>query len=69
MDIYKAMGPMKRAALGVHMADESRMLARDGIRRRHPDYDEAQLEDAVRILFLGKELFRLAWPNRALVQP
>ena len=69
MAVYRAMGPARRAEVGLRMADEGRQLARDGIQRRHPHYTAAQVEDALRILYVGPDLFKMAWPDRPLLSP
>lgn len=69
MRIYRAMGPARRAAVGVSMSDEARELTRTGIRRRHPEYTPDQVEDALRLLILGPVLFQAAWPARPLLKP
>ncbi|MFT4975660.1 MAG: TonB family protein [Myxococcota bacterium] len=35
----------------------------------HPDYSEAQIEDALRVIYLGESMFRQVWPGRSLVSP
>ncbi|HYN31621.1 MAG TPA: hypothetical protein VES40_03275 [Ilumatobacteraceae bacterium] len=39
----------------------------DGIRRRHPDYDDRQVLLAVVRLRYGDDLVRAAWPDEPLV--
>jgi hypothetical protein len=41
----------------------------DGIRRRHPDYDDHQVLLAAARLRYGDELVREAWPNDPLYDP
>ena len=69
IQVYKAMGPARRAAVGLGMSDDARELARAGIRRRHPDYGDSEVEHALRLLYLGPALFRAAWPDTPLVNP
>jgi len=69
INVLKRLGGSRRAALGLQMADQGRELAAAGIRTRHPDYDQQQVQDALRLLYLGPGLFRAAWPDRELVQP
>lgn len=40
-----------------------RRMAADGIRRRHPDYDDRQVVRALVWLFHGEALARGAWPD------
>jgi hypothetical protein len=41
----------------------------DGIRRRHPDYDDRQVLLAAARMRYGDELVLAAWPNDPLVDP
>ena len=59
---WRRMGPYRRLALALQMSDEIRQVARDGIRHRHPEYDDEQLRWALFRLALGDELFREAFP-------
>ena len=67
--LYRAFTPEKRLLMGLKMADDGRELAKAGIRSRHPDYSEAQIEDALRVIYLGESMFRRVWPGRSLVSP
>ncbi len=67
--IYRRMGGHRRLQMGLQMADHGRELARSGIRARHPEYSPEQVEDAVRVMYLGRELFQAAWPGRPVLAP
>lgn len=67
--IYRAMPPAQRVALAVEMSEEAAAVAAAGIRARHPDYDEAQVQSALRRLRLGDDLVIAAWPRQPLVAP
>ena len=41
----------------------------DGIRRRHPDYDDQQVLRAQARLRYGDELVAAAWPGEPLLDP
>jgi hypothetical protein len=45
------------------MSELGRRMAADGIRRRHPDYDDRQVVRALVWLLHGEALARAAWPN------
>jgi hypothetical protein len=47
----------------------TRQTALSGIRRRHPEYSEAQSLMALRRLMFGDELTRAAWPRHPLLDP
>ena len=44
-----------------------RHIAADGIRLRHPDYDEMQIRHALNRMILGDSLFKAAWPNAPML--
>jgi len=67
--IWRRMGNAATADLAVQMSDEVRGVAMDGIRARHPDYDEDEVRHALFRLTLGDELYRAAWPDRPLIEP
>ena len=64
--VYRMMTSEQRMGLGIRLAEEGREIARAGVRSRHPEYDAEQVEDAVRVLYLGPDLFRAAWPHRPI---
>jgi len=68
-DVYRRLEPKARARLALDMSEAARELTRAGIRARHPDYGELEVEHALRRLVLGDELYRKAWPNRSTLDP
>jgi hypothetical protein len=56
--IYRRMPPEQRLRLACQMSDSARALAADGVRARHPEYSERQVQLAVIRMMLGNELFR-----------
>ena len=53
-------------------AELNRAVARmeaDGIRRRHPDYDDRQVMLAAARMRYGDELVGAAWPDHPLYEP
>jgi len=53
-------------------ADPNRAVARmeaDGIRRRHPDYDDHQVMLAAARMRHGDDLVRAAWPDEPFLEP
>ena len=69
LGFYRALSPGRRLQLGLAMAEDGRELARAGIRARHPDYSAEQVEDAVKVMYLGADVFREVWPSREVVLP
>lgn len=59
----RALSPSRRLEMAFELSDELRHATRDGIRRRHPDYDERQVELALRRLMWGEALFVCVYPN------
>ena len=51
------------------MSHDTRELMRAGIRSRHPEYLETDVEEALRRLLYGDTLYLRAWPARRLLEP
>jgi hypothetical protein len=69
MEAYRRMGARGRLTLAFCLTAMARQNSLAGIRRRHPEYDEAQLRRAYGRLVLGDELARAVWPADDLVDP
>lgn len=69
IEIYQSMEPGRRVELAVAMSEEVWEAAADGIRARHPDYDEQAVVWAVRRMRLGDRLFRRVWPSAPVLAP
>lgn len=69
LEIYRRLGGAERVAVAFRLTALVREVARAGIRRRHPCYDESQVEGALRRLLLGDEVMRRAYPDQDLVEP
>jgi hypothetical protein len=69
MQAYRRMGAEARVRIGFSMSEDVREIAAQGIRSRHPDYEEAQVRSALFRLLYGDELTRAVWPGEALVAP
>ena len=69
MAINRRMTGAQRSALALDLSEGVRETARAGIRSRHPDYDELDVERALRRLLYGDELVRKAWPREPLRLP
>ena len=66
---YRKMGGPARSAIAFRLTDMARRVAEAGIRRRHPDYDDGRVRQALLRLRLGDEAARSVWPNDPLVDP
>ncbi len=57
----RRLGISGRAAMTFELSDNLRQIVKDGVRYRHPDWDEAQVtREALRIV-LGDHLFNEAF--------
>ena len=66
---YRRMQPGDRVALAFAMTEDARCVTADGIRARHPAYDEAAVIAALRRVLLGDALYRAAWPDGPFLAP
>ncbi|HXJ21160.1 MAG TPA: hypothetical protein VMT03_13090 [Polyangia bacterium] len=69
LEVYRRLGPTRRVGIAARLSADIRRLARDGIRSRHPEYSELQLDGALRRLLYGNELCQRAWPGSPLPAP
>jgi hypothetical protein len=67
--IYRDLGPYGRVEAAFRLTASVRALTAAGIRHRHPDYSEPQVNAAIARLVLGDDLVRQVWPGRDLVEP
>jgi hypothetical protein len=63
------MGPEKRLQAAIELAQTSRELLAEGVRRRHPEYGEDEVRLAVIRVLLPEELFAAAYPTAQGIQP
>jgi hypothetical protein len=61
--------PQQRVEQGLRASLLAREIMRAGIRMRHPDYTQEQVEEALARLLWGDELYRQARPGRKLLDP
>ena len=61
--VYRRMPAEMRLRLGLQMSDSARAVSAAGVRARHPEYTDRQVELAVIRMMLGEELFRRAYPG------
>lgn len=60
--VYRRMTVDRRLELALEMSDAARRTSLDGIRARHPEYDEHTAVRALFRLLHGDELYRKVWP-------
>ena len=66
---WRRMSGAEKLHLAVQMSDELRLIVADGIRHRHPEYDEVCVRWALFRLTLGDELFGKAFPDAPRLAP
>ena len=69
LQAYRRLGATGRARLAARLSSDTRELTRAGIRARHGEYTDEEVELALRRILMGDELFRRAWPTRPLLAP
>jgi hypothetical protein len=67
--IWRRLGPSGRVALAVAMSEDLREVTRAGVRQRHPDYSDHDVELALRHLIWGAELFSKVYPDTPAPRP
>jgi len=56
-EVLRRIGIAGRAAMTFELSDNLRRIVEDGVRHRHPDWDEQAIRLDVIRLILGKRLF------------
>ena len=69
LEVLRRMGPEGRLQAGIELTRMSRLLLAEGIRRRHPDYDDDQIRLATIRLTLPADLFHAAYPEAGSLLP
>jgi len=69
LEIFRQMTPEQRLAAGMALSQTCRKLMEEGVRIRHPEYDEWQIKMAVIRLILPGDLFLKAYPEAGTILP
>jgi hypothetical protein len=69
LEALKRMGPEGRLRAAIELSHTCRMLLTEGVRRRHPEYNEEQIRLKVISLLLPSELFSLAYAESQNIPP
>ncbi|MDJ0838667.1 MAG: hypothetical protein QNK37_19275 [Acidobacteriota bacterium] len=69
LEIWRRMSTKDKFAQVVQLSNDTRSIVMDGVRNRHPEYDDEQVKHASFRLFLGDMLYRKVWPDRKLLTP
>lgn len=56
VDAVRRLGRAGRLAAAVGMSDDARTISLDGIKRRHPEYSEAQVQYLMLCALYGEDL-------------
>lgn len=62
-EILRRLGPEARAKMAFAMSDNLRSIVESGVRFRHPDYDEQEIQKEVLRLMIGESLFKQVYPD------
>lgn len=69
LDGYRRMTPERKSELVAELSTTVRELAREGIRSRHPDYGDDDVNRALALVLYGRDVFRRLWPGAELPAP
>ena len=69
IEIFRRMEPEKRLQSAALLSNTCRTLLAEGIRKRHPDYNEEQVRLAVIRCLLPENLFLRAYPTSHDILP
>lgn len=61
LEVLRGLDISARAAMTFELSDNLRQIVRDGVRHRHPDWDEAQVKREFLRIVLGDALFNEAF--------
>ncbi len=67
--LLRSMSGGERTAVAFRLSRLAGNLSRAGIRARHPDYAEDEVQRAFFRLLHGDALTRSVWPDRGLLEP
>ncbi len=67
--VYRRMTIDRRLELALEMSEAARRTSLDGIRARHPEYDEHTAVRALFHLVHGHELYAKVWPGQPAPAP
>ena len=62
-EILRRLGAETRLKLAFELSDNLRSIVEAGVRLRHPEYDEQQINRQVIRLMIGEALFKQVYPD------
>jgi len=69
LEVYRRMAPSQRLNVGLELTRMSRDLLAQGIRARHPEYSDDEVKWAVIRVWIGRDMFRRAYPHGPQLDP
>jgi len=69
IEALRRLGPEGRLRAGIDLAQTSRKLLLEGLRRRHPEYNQRQIRMAYLRMVLPEGLFLAAYPEARNLLP
>ena len=66
-DVWRRVTPEQRDQVAAQLSENVRTIAAEGVRRRHPEYNDEQVRLAVIRLQLGQTLFEEVHPDCEIV--
>jgi pimeloyl-CoA synthetase len=61
LEVLRRLGLEGRAAMTFELSDNLRQIVKDGVRHRHPDWDEARVKEEFLRIVLGDRLYDEAY--------
>jgi hypothetical protein len=69
IEIFRRLGPEKRLQSAALLSETCRSLLAEGVRKRHPNYNEEQVRLAVIRCLLPEDLFLQVYPEAHHILP
>ena len=66
-EVWRRMPAEQRDEVAAHLSENVRTVAAEGVRRRHPEYNDDEVRLAVIRLQLGQTLFEEVYPDCEIV--
>ena len=67
--VLRVMGAEGRLESALALGRNARSLLEGGVRMRHPDYDDEQVNLATKKLILGQQLYAIVHPHTKDIEP
>jgi len=67
--IFRKMEPEKKLELSFMLCELVKAFLKEGVKNRHPEYSDDEIELAVQKILLGEELFKKVYPSAKNISP